>query len=235
MLEIQTSAATTPRPRLRSEAQNKDWPTSHDPDPRSTQTSLLHRQTLTSSNCSRRKCYCACHSLQVISGRFWTLGYPAQSLFGSCDLNSCANYKHASLWITLTWIGLPYAIQASLDILMSANTTSIAPSLEVKRVVSWDAPAFKAIRDIRWNGVDFQEARASIACMFSTGKASPVDILANGETLLEVSTCSFDWVFRSLSLTFLQALLSLPWPNGDTQQKLLEFLVYSGADINNAR
>lgn len=69
----------------------------------------------------------------------------------------------------------------------TAQVTSVAPSLEVKRVVAWDAPIFQAIRDIRWNGLDFQEARANIAYIFRAGKASPVDILPNGETLLEVS------------------------------------------------
>ena len=36
-------------------------------------------------------------------------------------------------------------------------------------------------------------------------------------------------------LTPLKILLTLPWPNGGAQLKLLEFLVYSGADLNNAR
>jgi hypothetical protein len=81
---------------------------------------------------------------------------------------------------------------ARLDILWTAQKSSIAPSLEVKRVVSWDAPAFKVIRDIRWNGMEFQVARAVMADIFSSGKASPMDIRSNGETLVEVSYYVFN-------------------------------------------
>lgn len=199
MLEIQTAESTTSKPIFQSQAQHHDALTTYAQQPEKPKANLRTRQYVASSACLRKKCYCACHRLQVISGSFWALGYPVQSIWGSCNLNSCAKYKRASLWINLSRIGLPYAVIASLDILWTAHRASIAPSLEVKRVVSWDAPAFKAIRDIRWNGVDFQEARASIAYIFGAGKASPVDILSNGETLLEVSQDTFEKEFSMLT------------------------------------
>jgi hypothetical protein len=88
--------------------------------------------------------------------------------------------------MSLNSFGIPYSIIASLDLIWTAHGTSIAPSLEVKRVVNWNAPAFMLIRDIRWNGLRFEAARDSIADIFDSGKGSPVDILSDGQSLLEV-------------------------------------------------
>jgi hypothetical protein len=138
--------------------------------------------------CSRRQCYCSCHTLQTISGGFWSVRFPLQSMWSPCSHTSCANYKRASFWISLNRIGIPYAIEASLDLMWTTHKTSITPSLEVKRVVDWNAPAFKLLREIEWNRTNFDDARASITQVFESGLASPVDVSPNGQSLLEVST-----------------------------------------------
>jgi hypothetical protein len=102
------------------------------------------------SKCARNKCYCSCHDSTSISGSFWSLKVPLRPTFlRSCNRLSCSNHKRASLWVSLEQIGIPYAVIASLDILWSAQKTFISPSLQIRRVVSWNAPAFVAVRDIR--------------------------------------------------------------------------------------
>jgi hypothetical protein len=79
----------------------------------------------------------------------------------------------------------------------------------------------------------FEEARLKTMRFFDSGVASPLDILPNGESLPEVRTpqrgkaCGI----RPL-LTCIQKLLTLPWPNGDTQLKVLELLVREGSLLN---
>lgn len=69
----------------------------------------------------------------------------------------------------------------------TARETSITPSLEVKRVVDWNAPVFKLLRDIPWNRMSFEDARTSITRIFEAGLASPVDVRPDGQSLLEVN------------------------------------------------
>jgi hypothetical protein len=140
------------------------------------------------SACSRRQCYCSCHTLQTISGGFWSVRFPLQSMWSSCSYTSCANYKRTSFWISLNRIGIPFAIKAGLDLMWTAHESSITPSLEVKRVVDWNAPVFKLLRDIPWNRMSFEDARTSITRIFEDGLASPVDVRPDGQSLLEVST-----------------------------------------------
>jgi hypothetical protein len=108
-------------------------------------------------------------------------------MWSSCSHTSCANYKRASFWISLNRIGIPYAIKAGLDLMWTAQETSITPSLEVKRVVDWNAPVFKLLRDIPWNRMSFEDARTGITQIFEAGLASPVDVRPDGQSLLEVN------------------------------------------------
>jgi hypothetical protein len=156
--------------------------------------------------------------------------FPLQSVRSSCSHISCHNYKRASFWISLNRIGISYAIEASLDLMWTAHKTSITPSLEVQRVVDWNAPAFKLLSEIEWYRTSFDDARASMTQVVESSLASPVEVRPDGQSLLEVSTVL---IFRTFfSLTFLQRLLNFPWANGEIQLKLLEFLVHSGANLN---
>jgi hypothetical protein len=189
MLEVQTHKLAISNPMLHSGvlSTKAESPLVYLRDSKRPEMELVKRQSsYRNSSCSRRKCYCACHRSQVISGSFWSLCFPLSAIWSACDHTSCINYKRASFWMSLNSIGISYSIIASLDLMWTAHGTSIAPSLEVKRVVNWNAPAFTFIRDIRWNGLSFEGARASIAEIFDSGKGSPVDILSNGESLVEV-------------------------------------------------
>jgi hypothetical protein len=148
----------------------------------------IQQNAFQNAACLRRQCYCSCHTLQTISGGFWSVRFPLKSMWSSCSHTSCANYKRASFWISLNRICIPYAIEASLDLMWTANKTSIAPSFEVKRVVDWNAPVSKLLRDIPWNRMSFEDARTSITQIFEAGLASPVDVRPDGQSLLEVST-----------------------------------------------
>jgi hypothetical protein len=143
------------------------------------------------SLCALGKCYCICHSTKTTSGSFWAMKLPIGSLWQSCDKRSCANYKRASLWISLHKIGVPYALLANLDIMWTLQYSSISPSLQVMRIVTWNSPAFTLLRDIRWNNVDLQDARDKMVKLFDAGMASPLDILPDGKTLSEVRSSRF--------------------------------------------
>jgi hypothetical protein len=189
LLEIQASRPTISNPILRSGVlvAHAESNLAHLRESKRHELELVRRQNCYKSwSCSRRKCYCTCHRSQVISGSFWSLRFPLHAVWSVCDRKSCINYKRASLWLSLNRIGVPFSIIASLDLMWTTYGASIAPSLEAKRVVHWNAPAFTLIRDIRWNRLSFETARASIAEIFGSGKGSPADILSDGESLVEV-------------------------------------------------
>ena len=194
LLEIQTHRLAISSPMLHSAVQSTEAESQlvYLRDSKRLEMELASRQnSYKDSSCFKRKCYCACHRSQVISGGFWSLRFPLRAIWSACDQTSCTNYKRASFWMSLNRIGIPYSFIASLDLMWNANGASIAPSLEMKRVVHWNAPAFTLIRDIRWNGLRFEAARDSIADIFDSGKGSPVDILSNGESLVEVGISIF--------------------------------------------
>ncbi|KAE9370181.1 ankyrin [Stipitochalara longipes BDJ] len=170
-----------------------------------------YQHVLRPSKCSPRKCYCSCHSSSTRSGKLWTLKVPYD--WNPCDKTTCHNYKRTSFWFSLANIGIPYVIRASLDIMWTTNQSYISPLLQVTRVVDSNAPAFALLEDIKWNAMTFEEARNGMMALFDSRAASPLDILSNGQSLPE-------------------KLLRLPWHNGDTQLKLLEFLVILGSPLN---
>jgi len=135
--------------------------------------------------CAPGKCHCACHTTKTHSGRFWSLKIPNR--WTSCDRRTCSNYRNASIWISLSSIGISYNIIASLNFLFSTQQSYIAPSLSVQHVVDWDSPAF-ALLDIR--DLDeqphFEGAREQLTKLFESGRASPLDVLPDGKSLIEV-------------------------------------------------
>jgi hypothetical protein len=152
---------------------------------------LSQRQrSLQSSKCLSRNCYCSCHGTLTRARKFWTLKLPYD--WNSCDRSNCHNYKRASIWISLSSIGIPYAVLASLDIMWTLHQSIISPSLQVTRVVDWQSPAFALLRDIRWNQMEFEEARNKLLRLFDSGAASPIDVLPNGKSLPEVSYISIE-------------------------------------------
>ena len=151
---------------------------------------LSHRQGKTSpSKCLLDQCYCTCHTSKIVSGRFWSLKIPQLPIWNSCDKPSCGCYRTASIWISLNAIGIPYAVIASVEVMLTSRQSYISPSLKAKRVVNWDSPAFALLGQVRWNQMEFGEARKRLVHLFDTGQASPIDILPNGKTLPEVLIC----------------------------------------------
>jgi len=138
--------------------------------------------------CRLDRCFCFCHDSTIVSGKQWSIKYPRNSWLGSCNRKSCTNFKKASLWISLSKFGIHYAVLASLDIMWGMEQTSISPSLQVKRVVNWDSPAFAVLRRIRWGWGDWDSGRSQLVTLFEAGKASPFDILPDGTTIIEVSS-----------------------------------------------
>lgn len=188
------------------------------------------------SRCAPRKCHCACHTTKTHSGRFWSLKIPNR--WNSCDKRTCSNYRNASIWISLSSIGIPYSILASLNFLFNTQQSYIRPSLSIKHVVDWDSPAF-ALLDIRDldEQLHFEGAREQLTKLFESGRASPLDVLPDGKSLVEVRQ---HLLYFPSSPTWLannwhQKLLILPWSDGETQLKLLELLVAAGCQLSNGR
>jgi hypothetical protein len=98
--------------------------------------------------------------------------------------------KRAELWISLYRIGIPYAFLASLDVSWGAQYTRISPSLHAQRLACWDSPAYKLIKDIRWNKIDFLQGGEQIIELFESGRASPFDVIPDGKTWPEVLNSS---------------------------------------------
>jgi len=194
----------------------------------------LYRSYLASQKtpCSLGRCYCSCHTPTTASGSFWSLKFSNFSLSNSCNKSTCSNYKRASIWISLNRFGIPYSILAGVDIMWSSQRSYISPSLEVKRVVSWNAPAFALLREIPWRRIEFTDARSKLVELFESGEASPVDITPRGKTLIEVGGFKLQIFMCFIQLIHKQTLLILPWKNGSTQLKLLEFLVSTGSQLN---
>ena len=153
---------------------------------RTLEAELSRRQrSITRAKCSQRQCYCACHMSSTSAGKTWSLKVPEN--WNTCSKRTCQYFKRASLWISLTNIGIPFAILASLDVMWTLRQSFISPSLQVMRTVNWHAPAFALLSDIRWNQMEVEEARVALMDLFDSGAASALDILPNGESLPEVS------------------------------------------------
>jgi hypothetical protein len=88
-------------------------------------------------------------------------------------------------------LGVPFAIRLTLDFMLSSAYTYISPSLQVKRVVDWDSPAFEVLGHLRWDEQGWEDGRAQLVELFESGKGSPLDILPDGTTMLEVQYFDF--------------------------------------------
>lgn len=147
-----------------------------------------HRNTpSTSSVCLLNKCSCACHNSRTLRGKVWILEYPRNSGWGLCTRKSCSLSKRASIWISLSLFGIPWAVIFTLDVMLSSQYSFISPSLRLRRVVDWDSPGFKVISDVRWNYRSCKDGLAKLVKLFQNGKASPLDTLPDGTTMPEVS------------------------------------------------
>lgn len=144
------------------------------------------------SPCFIRKCCCSCHNTRSFAGWTWSLSLPLlSSFYNTCNVRSCLKSKRASIWISLTRIGIPYAFLATLDVVWNSRHSSISPSLHMKRVVDWDSPIYELIKDMRWNKIEWMDWREKMVHLFEEGKGSPFDILPDGDTLPEVMCSAF--------------------------------------------
>jgi hypothetical protein len=81
-----------------------------------------HQKTSTARCvCRLDRCFCSCHDSTVVSGKQWSIKYPRNSWWGSCNRKSCANFKRASLWIDLSQFGIHYAVLCDLEFMDCQN------------------------------------------------------------------------------------------------------------------
>jgi hypothetical protein len=145
--------------------------------------------TLTTGKpCFSVNCCCSCHQISSIQGRYWSLKFPAISSFWTpCSTASCGNATKASLWISLTRIGCPWAASASLNMMWNSQYSYISPSLGFQPVVKFTSPGFKVLWELQSHQRDdWPTARDDLLTIFKSGEASPIDIDPEGKTWLEV-------------------------------------------------
>jgi hypothetical protein len=163
--------------------------------------SLIAPQSLTSRQkqrtgkrrlCVWRSCRCSCHIVSRAGSRFWLLELPSlATLWNACDHTSCTRRQHhAYTWIGSTRIGVPFAITASLKVLLTSAKVSISPSLTIERIVKYTSPAFELWR-CQSGRIQWPEARKKFEDIVRSGKASIGDINPGGRTLLEARLTIF--------------------------------------------
>jgi hypothetical protein len=186
--------------------------------------------------CFSAKCCCACHDNISFSGRSWFLKVPMLSqIQNPCSRSSCGYAKKASLWISLTQIGIPWAVYARLEIMWNFQNAFISPSLSFERVVRHTSPGFKLLWELESGQKgNWPEARQELLDIFESGRASHRDIDPDGETWLEVSDVS---AINDQVLIHTQKLLRYPWVRGnrDIQFALFFMLAEMGTQLNTPR
>jgi hypothetical protein len=109
-------------------------------------------------------------------------------LWNKCDTAFCKNSKTASIWISLTPVGVPWAVRAGLSYMFSSQQSYISPSLDFQRVVRSTSPGFKLLWELETGQRrDWNKARQDLTELFDSGQASARDVDRDGRTWLEVS------------------------------------------------
>ncbi|KAH8753749.1 ankyrin repeat-containing domain protein [Hyaloscypha sp. PMI_1271] len=158
------------------------------------------------------------------------------------------NAKNASLWVSLTQVGVPLAVRVSLDFVLSSQQSHITPSLGFQRVVRRTSPGFKLLWELEGgHRNDWGRARQDLLELFESGEASPRDVDPDGNTWLEKVLSGPWWVSRrdiQFSLFYMlvelgtqintQRLLyqSIKWIGEGPHMILLESLIQSGFDVS---
>lgn len=148
----------------------------------------IHSQLYQERLCRLKRCCCGCHDTMSLQARFWPLKFSCSSwTWKACNKSSCRNAKNASIWISLTQIGIRAAVCINLDVMFNFQGSYISPSLSFQRVVRRTAPGFKLLWELQTGRrTDWGRAKRDLLELFETGKASPRDIDPDGNTWLEV-------------------------------------------------
>jgi hypothetical protein len=109
------------------------------------------------------------------------------TLWNTCNQISCTRRQHhAYVWIGFTRIGVPFAISASLEVLLASVKFSITPSLAIERIVKYTSPGFELLWKCQSGQLQWPEAKENFVDIIRSGKASVNDINPRGQSLLEV-------------------------------------------------
>ena len=193
---LQLLKNTAPLPCITAEASTKEQDlapvTNKRPKRLVEKNSQLYQERL----CRLKRCCCACHDTMSLQTRFWPLKFSCSSwIWKACNKLSCRNTRKASIWISLTQIGIGIAVCISLDVRFSFQESNISPSLSFPRVVRRTSPGFKLLWELQTGqNQDWARARQDLLELFKSGKASPQDIDPDGRTWLEVRsafTCAY--------------------------------------------
>lgn len=109
-------------------------------------------------------------------------------------------------WTICNWL-LKVSVNASLEITRGAGGFAISPILQFRTIVSERSPAFSLLLDARgkhWPQechINTQDISRQLFKLFQDGKASPLDTLPDGDTLLHVSEFFYYCTMGGMSLS----------------------------------
>lgn len=95
--------------------------------------------------------------------------------------------RHFQTFIVLARVSIPWCLKASLDLRWGYGCYSIAPALELERIVKYTSPGYEIFWKCEIGILDLPSGLLQLDRLFRAGRASPLDIDPGGATWLEVS------------------------------------------------
>lgn len=92
--------------------------------------------------------------------------------------------------LNLSSIGVYFTIQAGLELFWGSRGCTIAPTLQVQRLVKYTSPGFEVFWQCERGHMDVETGCRMLVRLFQDRKASPFDIDPGGKSWLEVSQTS---------------------------------------------
>lgn len=142
------------------------------------------------------RCACTHRSSAFSSGRIsgnYFAGNNAECTFHTENERVITLFKRRTFYI---W-ALKLSVQASFTITKGAGSFSISPSLVFRAIVPVDSPVFSLLMDAEKElesqavGATIENIHRKVFELYREGKASYMDTLPNGDTILHVSGIHF--------------------------------------------
>ena len=91
------------------------------------------------------------------------------------------------IFIVLPRMNIQWCLKASLNLTWGNGRYSIAPALELERIVKYTSPGYEIFWKCEMGILDLPNGLVQLDRLFRAGKASPLDVDPGGATWLEVS------------------------------------------------
>ena len=138
--------------------------------------------------CCQGKCNCRCHQVHVYQGRFWAVQIPQFSrMLMDCDRPYCRIRRYRQSYrLALSRIGIPIAVEVTLNFGQTLNGYSISPSLSFPAIRKYTSPGFEVIWKLENCLISLTEAMSTLQHLFNQRQISVYDVDPSGKGWLEV-------------------------------------------------